>query len=451
MNSDFTPTSASIGIVQAIRHGLVHAALPFAAVGDLCEISTRSGSPITAQISAVEGGTAVLIPLASTNNITPGCSVKSTATGYSLCIGPEILGSVVNFLGRPLEFNDSCIARPPSNSGRPVQFVPRTRPAKFRSVCAPPPQALSRQRIREALPTGVSSLDTFCSLGKGQRVGILAPAGLGKSTLLGMIARSASADVVIVALIGERGREVREFLEDCLDPSGLAKTVVVVSTSDEPPLARQLAAQTATSIAEHFRDEGFSVLLIVDSLTRVARAMRETGLANGEMPVRHGYPNSVYVELPKLVERTGAGKKGWITAIYTLLTNSDNDIDPLSEEVKSLLDGHIVLSEEVANAGIRPAVDPMKSVSRVAPQILGAGRIDALSDVRRLLTRAREIHQLQKVGVDPTEETNKVLQLEAKIWSFLNQGSNTKRDYQESWNQIQQFADAACRLQQGSG
>jgi type III secretion protein N (ATPase) len=219
--------------------------------------------------------------------------------------------------------------------------------------------------IEKALITGVRSIDAFCTLGQGQRIGIFASAGVGKSTLLAMMARRAAADVIVVALVGERGREVREFVEDTLGFEGMERSIVVVATSDESSIVRQTAPFTATAIAEHFSEQGKNVLLIVDSLTRTARALRETSLAAGELPVRHGYTSSVYIQLPKLLERAGRSGNGSITALYTVLTNEEDDIDPLADEIKSLLDGHLVLRRELAARGVLPALDVTASVSRL--------------------------------------------------------------------------------------
>jgi ATP synthase in type III secretion protein N len=261
-----------------------------------------------------------------------------------------------------------------------------------------PPNALARPLIDAALPTGVRAIDALLTVGRGQRLGVFAVAGAGKSTLLGMLARGARCDVTVVALIGERGREVQEFLTDNLGAEGLARAVVVVATSDRPALERARAAQTATAIAEHFRDQGKSVLLVMDSVTRYARALRDVGLAVGEMPARHGFPPSVFAELPRLFERAGTAPTGSITAFYTVLMEDEDSGGPIEEEVRSILDGHIVLSRKLASASHYPAIDSLKSISRVMSRLADPRHADAARQMRRLLAKYEEIELLIQLG-----------------------------------------------------
>jgi FliI/YscN family ATPase len=267
----------------------------------------------------------------------------------------------------------------------------------------------------------VRSIDAFVTIGKGQRLGIFAPAGVGKSTLLGMIARMADADVIVVGLVGERGREVQEFIDDTLGVEGLKRTVLIVATSDDSSLMRQTAAYTATTVAEYFRDQGKDVLLIIDSLTRMARATRETSLAAGELPVRHGYTNSVYTQLPKLVERPGKAPTGCITALYTILTNSEDDIDPLADEIKSLLDGHLVLRKEIADLGILPAVDISSSTSRVFTRLHTQDFCNAARVISHALVRLIKERHILLLGGSADEELQRVIDHQHEIFDLLSQ------------------------------
>lgn len=434
-----------IGSVSAIRHGSIFADISFVAVGDLCQIVTRSGNVVDGQIVTVDGPCAAIIPLNPDNDVTVGCLVRADSQKFSVSIGNHLLGKVVDCLARPV--GSQLVSTPSTSNSKPdykfSSFQSRHPHTQKMELFGRSIRPLERQRLNKRFTTSISTIDSLCSVAVGQRVAIMASAGTGKSTLLGMIARNASADVVVVALVGERGREVRDFLEDCIGQNGMPRTVTVVSTSDDPPLARQLAAQTATTIAEFFRDQGLSVLLIVDSLTRVARAMRETGLVTGELPVRHGYPNSVFTSLPKLLERAGPGRTGWITGIYTLLTNAENDIDPLSEEVKSLLDGHVVLNEAMIQLGVRPAIDPLKSISRLTSRINSREHEQDSATVKRVLSRAAEIRQLQQVGVELTPELVRVLAVEREIFNFLNQAQDATRSLEHSLQTLHELASKA--------
>jgi type III secretion protein N (ATPase) len=275
--------------------------------------------------------------------------------------------------------------------------------------------------------TGVTAIDAFCSLAVGQRLGMFASAGVGKSTLLGMVASRADVDVIVVALVGERGREVNEFVEHILGTTGLARSVVVVATSDESSVMRQTAPYTATTIAEHFRDQGMRVLLVIDSLTRFARALRETGLAAGELPVRQGYTASVYTMLPRLLERAGTNPYGSITGLYTVLTNEQGDIDPLADEVKSLIDGHIVLSSELYALGIAPAIDVSVSISRMFDRLHDETYLNAIREVKRALTRLLKERDLLMLGGTPDEEMKRILAAEKELLDLVKQPRGTGR------------------------
>jgi FliI/YscN family ATPase len=282
----------------------------------------------------------------------------------------------------------------------------------------------------------VRAIDAFCTLGYGQRMGIFASAGVGKSTLLAQIARTAEVDVIVVALVGERSREVREFIEDTLGPEGLRRSIVVVATSDDSALLRQTAPYTATAIAEHFRDAGKRVLLIVDSLTRMARAVRETTLAAGELPVRHGYTNSVYTQLPKLLERAGTATRGSITALYTVLTNQDDDIDPLADEIKSLLDGHIVLRKELATLGIQPAIDITTSISRLFTRLHAPEYQRVAQAAVRATGRFMKEREIVLLGGVPDAELNKILAHQHELLGLVRQNLNQPSRLADAQDQV---------------
>jgi type III secretion protein N (ATPase) len=316
----------------------------------------------------------------------------------------SLLGKVVSPLGIPLNG--------PSNVGTCCEMRP---------LFSSPPLATTRPLIGKPLITGIRSIDGFCRLGRGQRMAICAPAGVGKSTLLGMIARRSEVDVIIVALVGERSREVTEFIEETLGSEGLRRSVVVVATSSDSSLLRQTAPYTATTIAEYFRDQGMNVLLIVDSLTRLARAIRETSLAAGDLPVRHGYTNAVYTQLPRLVERAGTSSTGTITGLYTVLTNAEDDIDPLADEVKSLLDGHLILSKNLATLGIRPAVDITQSISRLFTRLTSTTHQEYAHDIRRMLSRFLKEREIALLGGTPDRELHAIMEHQKSFCELLTQ------------------------------
>jgi len=363
--------------------GLVmEAALPGVAMGAQVDIQAAGGKLVAAEVVGFTGPTALLMPFGEVAGIGEGSPVIPRVGSSDLAVGPALLGRVVDASMRPVD-------------GKPAPLLPHRRPLQ-----ATPPSAMTRRRIARPLPLGIRALDAFLTLGEGQRTGILAGAGVGKSVLLGMLARSAEVDVVVVGLVGERGREVREFVERDLGAEGLARSVVVVATSDEPPLIRIRAAMAATAVAEYFRAKGQRVLLLMDSLTRVAMAQREVGLAAGEPPTSKGYPPSVFALMPRLLERAGndAGE-GSITAIYTVLAEGDDLTDPVVDTAKSILDGHVVLSRKLAGAGHFPAVDVLASVSRVMTEVVERRHLEVASAARQLLAAHREAADLIEVGV----------------------------------------------------
>ena len=392
------------GTITSVRGSSILARLPQGSVGDLCWITTRNRGELRAQIVSFEENTFSLALFDEPEGISPGAQVRTHGTQLAIPMSASLLGTVISPLGLPLD--------------NPTNPLPCS---EMRSIFAPPPLATERPIINTPLITGIRSIDGFCRMGRGQRVGICAPAGIGKSTLLGMIARRAEADAIVVALVGERSREVREFIEETLGEEGRKRSVVVVATSSDSSLLRQTAPYTATTIAEYLRDQGKNVLLIVDSLTRLARAIRETSIAAGDLPVRHGYTNTVYTQLPRLVERPGTSATGSITALYTVLTTTEDDIDPLADEVKSLLDGHIVLSKEMANLGIMPAVDITQSISRLSgrltpPHVLGQARA-----VQRAVSRYIRERDIALLGGTPDAELQTILRNEEMIRQVLSQ------------------------------
>lgn len=354
---------------------------PDASIGDLCYIyPTKSTKPLKAEVVGFRENKVILMPLGELHSISPGCDVVGTGKPLTVQVGSELLGKVLDGLGNPLDGG----------------FLPSRMPNY--STHSAPNNPLARPRVSKPLGIGVKAIDGLLTVGVGQRVGIFAGSGVGKSTLLGMIARNTTADVNVIALIGERGREVLEFIEKDLGPEGLARSVVIVATSDQPALIRMKGAMIATSIAEYFRDRGLNVMLMMDSVTRYAMAMREVGLAIGEPPATRGYTPSVFAALPKLLERAGTGKKGSITAFYTVLVDGDDMNEPIADAVRGILDGHIVLSRQLAHKGHYPAIDVLASVSRVMNEIVTDEQLDAANELKRLLAVYRESEDLINIG-----------------------------------------------------
>ena len=374
-----TSTLRPVGKVVGVTGLMLRVTLPGARVGDVL-IVHRRGGPLSAEVVGFADGEALVVPLGELSGVGPDDLVESTGSGPEIGAGEALLGRVLDGLGRPIDGLEAPTG---------LKWVPVDR--------APPP-ALGRRPVDTALPTGVRVIDGLMTLGVGQRVGLFAGSGVGKSTLLGAIARGTTADVVVVALVGERGREVSEFLERALGSVGRARAVVVVATSDAPPVERLRAAQTATAIAEAFRDQGKNVMLLVDSVTRVARAQREIGLAAGEPPTRRGYPPSVFALLPRLLERSGQGEKGAITAVYTVLVEGSDMDEPIADEVRGILDGHIVLERQIAARGHYPAVDAVASLSRVMDQVVSATHREAARRVRSALSLYEQKRDLITLG-----------------------------------------------------
>lgn len=350
-------------------------------LGELCYVYPRQqGEPIPAEVVGFKENRILLMPVGDLQGIGPGCEVVSANKMLRVSVGRQLLGRVLDGLGNPMDDKGPLI----SNTEYSLSTMP------------PPP--LTRRRIEDKLGVGVRAIDSLLTLGKGQRVGIMAGSGVGKSTLLGMIARNTEADISVIALIGERGREVREFIERDLGEEGLKRSVVVVATSDQPALVRIKGAMTATAIAEYFRDQGMDVMLMMDSVTRFAMAQREVGLTVGEPPATRGYTPSVFAMLPKLLERSGTGERGSITGIYTVLVDGDDMNEPIADAVRSILDGHIVLSRRIAALNHYPAIDILNSVSRVMTEIVDKEHIKCAQKMRALLATYQEAEDLINIG-----------------------------------------------------
>jgi type III secretion protein N (ATPase) len=363
--------------------------------------------PLGAEVVGFSDDRAVLMPLGGPEGVGPGTLVETTGGRLSFHCGPAVLGRVLDGLGRPMDDG------PPF--GPEIEEWPVERAA---------PSPLSRPRIRRPLGLGIRAIDGLLTVGEGQRVGLFAGSGVGKSTLLGQIARNTEAEVCVVCLVGERGREVREFIEESLGERGLARSVVVCATSDAPPLVRLKSALVGTAVAEYFRHRGGRVLLLMDSVTRYARALREVALAAGEPPARRGFPPSVFAELPRLLERTGTSAEGSITAIYTVLVEGGDMDEPVADEVRGILDGHIVLSRELAQRGHWPAVDVLQSVSRTMPAVTEASHREAATRLRRVLAayeRQRDLILLGAYRPGSDRETDYALQKIDAVQGFLRQ------------------------------
>lgn len=410
------PTAMTGSLVRT--EGLVAAVAGMPApVGAVVEIDRLSGPPVEGTVVAFRERQTLVFPLGELTGVRPGAQVRLKQTQRLLRVGDELLGRVVDARGQVMD-------------GRPRPVLPHRVP-----LTAFPPLATQRPRVCQPLGTGVRVIDSLLTCGQGQRLGIFAGSGVGKSVLLGMMARSTSADVTVIGLIGERGREVNDFLERDLQSSGLARSVVVVATSDQPAVLRVEAAMTATAIAEYFRDQGQNVLLIMDSLTRFAQAQREIGLAAGEPPTTRGYPPSVFALLPRLVERAGRAPRGSITAFYSVLVEGDDLEEPVSDTVRGLLDGHLVLSRRLASQAHWPAIDVLQSLSRLFPDITPPDQQEAAQTVRELLAAYREHEDLITIGAyrpgsNPTVDA--ALAMREAIQQFLRQGLAERCDLESA-------------------
>ncbi|MFQ5558859.1 MAG: FliI/YscN family ATPase [Acidimicrobiales bacterium] len=392
-----------------------------AALGDLVLIEGRQG-PVEGHVVGLSGETVLVSPYGDLGGLCVGQPALAPGHPPTVPVGEELLGRVLDGLGRPIDDGDRLDG---------LERAPLEQRA---------PHPLRRERIAVPMSLGVKAIDTAIPCGRGQRVGIFAGSGVGKSTLLSMIVRGVQADRVVVGLVGERGREVREFIDSDLGPEGLARSVVVVATGDEPALMRLSAAQTATRIAEDFRDRGEHVLLVMDSITRFAMAQREIGLAAGELPASRGYPPSVLSALPRLLERAGASHTGSITALYTVLVEGDDLNDPVADTVRSILDGHIVLSRELANAGHFPSIDVLRSVSRVVDSVTSRAQQDLASTMREHLAAYEEARDLIEVGAYVGGSSRRIDAAIARrddIIGFLRQSRDEIVPIAEAWRLLQ--------------
>jgi flagellum-specific ATP synthase len=400
-----------------------------AAVGDLVEINPSPRGGLLAEVVAVSRERLTCMPLGELSGVHAGARVRATGMPLQVPVGEALLGRVLDGLGRPVD------GGPPLDQS--LEWV---------DLASETPHALARTRVEEPLTSGVRVLDTMVPLGKGQRLGIFAGSGVGKSTLLAQITRGTDADVRVIGLIGERGREVREFLEENLGADGMARTVVVVATSDEPPLVRLKAAFVATRIAEGFRDQGRDVLLMMDSITRTAMAQREVGLSAGEPPATRGYPPSVFAMMPKLLEKAGTASVGSITGLYTVLVDGDDHNEPIADTARSILDGHVVLTRKLATAGHFPAIDVLESISRVATAVVPPAQMADAREVRRLMGALRDVKELIEIGAyqagtDPL--VDRARQLAPQIEAFLQQPTGELTPAGDSWAWLNRIVRAA--------
>lgn len=390
---------------------------PDARLGDVCRITpdTAEAEPVLAEVVGFRDKKTLLMPLDAVEGIRLGCSVENTGYPLSVTVSEELLGKTVNGLGQPV---DGTVIK-----------------GGARSVESPPPDPMSRKIIDTVLPLGVRAVDGIMTVGKGQRIGIFAGSGVGKSTLMGMFARNTKADINVIALIGERGREVREFIERDLGEEGMRRSVVVVATSDRPALERKKAALTATAIAEYFRDQGKDVLLMMDSLTRFSMAQREIGLASGEPPVSRGYPPSVYSEMPRLLERAGCSNRGSITGLYTVLVDGDDFNEPITDTARSILDGHIMLNRKLVHKNHYPAIDVLQSISRCMSQIASQEHKRMAGRLKNVLATYNEAEDLINIGAyksGSNPDIDYAITMIRQVNEFLMQDVEEKVSFEDS-------------------
>jgi FliI/YscN family ATPase len=408
------PRFARFGRVTRVVGLVIEAAGVDVGLGELCRVtSLAEDRSILAEVVGFHERGVQLMPLGELDGLHPGSSVQPLGRSFGVDVGPGLLGRVLNGLGHPID-------------GKGKLDVAERMP-----LSAEPPNPLEREMVTEPFETGVRAIDGLLTMGRGQRVGIFSGSGVGKSTLLGMIARHARADVNVIALLGERGREVRDFIEHSLGPEGLARSVIVVATGDQAALVRARGALVATAIAEYFRDEGKQVLLMIDSVTRVAMAWREIGLAVGEPPTTKGYPPSVFAALPRLLERAGNGSRGGITGVYTVLVDGDDFNEPIADAARSILDGHFVLTRKLATAGHFPAIDVLESKSRVRDMVVSREHRDSANLIQRLEGSFRDKEDLILVGAyqkgtDPLVDT--AVALREPVLSLLQQPPEESAD-----------------------
>ncbi len=417
---DLNPISVD-GKVKKITGVVIEATGRNGSVGDVCEIHTRQNKKIMTEIVGFKDNTILLMPLGETLGVATGSRVKRLTIPLKVPVGDVLLGRVLDGLGNPMDGKGPIVSK------------------QFRQVFNYPPNPLKRKRIVEPLSTGIRAIDGLITLGKGQRVGIFAGSGVGKSVLMGMMARYTNAHVNVIALIGERGREVREFIERDLGPEGLKRSVVVVATSDQAATVRIKASLIATTIAEHFRDRGLDVLLLMDSLTRVAMAQREIGLAIGEPPTTKGYTPSVFALMPRLLERAGNSDKGSITGLYTVLVEGGDFDEPVSDTARSILDGHIVLSRRLATRGHFPAIDVLESVSRLRNEVTRPEHQEMINKILETMAIYRESEDLINIGAykkGTNQKLDTAIEKIEAINQFLKQNVNEKSTFEQTLDKM---------------
>ncbi|MCL2699869.1 MAG: flagellar protein export ATPase FliI [Defluviitaleaceae bacterium] len=407
-----------IGKVSQVVGLTIESLGPDVRLGNTCYIrATKHSEPVLAEVVGFRSSSILLMPLGNMQGIGPGSLVEATEKPITIKVSEELLGRVLNGLGQPMD------GKPPITSG-----------ADF-AVGNKPPDPLMRNRITQPLSLGVRTLDGLLTIGKGQRVGIFAGSGVGKSTLMGMIARNTSAEVNVIGLIGERGREVREFIEKDLGEEGLKRSVLIIATSDQPALVRIKAAEVATAVAEYFREQGRDVLLLMDSLTRFAMAQREVGLATGEPPVSRGYTPSVFAVMPKLLERAGNSQNGSVTGMYTVLVDGDDFTEPVTDTARGILDGHIVLSRKIASRNQYPSIDVLASVSRCMSDIVDADHKRISNEVKKLMAVYADAEDLVNIGAyvrGNNPEIDAAVEKNPAIRRFLSQATDEKVAFDET-------------------
>lgn len=424
-----TDTIKEIGKITEIIGLTIESDGPKSSIGDLCYIyNNYNDNPTMAEVVGFKKDKILLMPLASPEGIRPGALVVNTGGAMKIGVGNQLIGRVLDGLGKPID------------------TLGEIRFAEYRSTQSSTINPLKRKRITEVLSLGIKSVDGFTTVGKGQRIGIFAGSGVGKSTALGMMAKNTSADINVIALIGERGREVKEFIEEILGPEGMKRSIVVAATSEQPSLVKIKAAFVATSIAEYFRDQGKDVLFMLDSITRIAMAQREVGLAIGEPPATRGYTPSVFALLPKLMERAGTNDIGTMTGLYTILVEGDDFNEPISDTSRSILDGHVVLSRALAQKNHYPAVDVLQSLSRVMNDITTEEHKKAAGIIRNLLAVHAKNEDLINIGAyvagsDPL--CDKAIALIDNIDEFLKQSVKDKIDYEQSIQMLCELGNLA--------
>ncbi len=421
---DRTPLLKTYGKLSSLNGLLIEGIGPVGSIGDLCNIYDHDNNIVQAEIVGFRDGKTLLMPLSHLHGISPGMKIENLRHPLQISVGELLLGRVLSGTGVPID------------QLSPIQTDEKS------AIDRTPPDPYLRQRITNVISTGIRAIDGVLTTGQGQRLGIFAGSGVGKSTLMGMIARNTDADINVIALIGERGREVREFLENELGEEGLKKSIIITVTGDEPPLLRIRGAYVATAIAEYFRDQGKNVMFMMDSVTRFAMAQREVGLSIGEPPAMRGYTPSVFSTLQKLLERTGTGEIGTITAFYTVLVEGDDDNEPISDTVRGILDGHIVLSRALADKNHFPAIDITSSISRVMKDVVTTEHISWAGKLKEIIATYKESEDLINIGAyvrGANPIIDEALMKMPKINEFLKQQIEEHSSYEETIAQLQQI------------